>query len=427
MSRLYGVSVVKVKPPDEMRPVNLAPAPRYLTGVFVGRSDGGEFGVCTAFVRPLRLAQTRPRTQRAAREILGKVESGELKRADRSVTLRELVDAYLSQERDGLGSLAPRTMGFYEQRLDDHGSASTRRADPRGGPHGHRYSPPTDRPDETGEAGRVDDPGHHRSALRSAPVRRPQWNDHPKPDPRPRARRLAHRRSDRPNPDTSPRIRSGRKWNSLPCHLVGLHSDESARLVASRCSSATVSVGRSTIGIQPCSRFLPLTAQAIIASSQPASAAHSGDHRSDALIAQRFVAVISRGDGSRDTTTSEKSLSAPSELDEQRNATDGREVLTPNQLAWGPGRRNTRRAWTDPAHDWLCRRDSVSDLRSGQATRRSASTSGHDPPGGVNPCHDPAKRRLLEQQKSPCAGLSLMGGTGLEPVTPSLSSWCSPN
>ena len=25
------------------------------------------------------------------------------------------------------------------------------------------------------------------------------------------------------------------------------------------------------------------------------------------------------------------------------------------------------------------------------------------------------------------AGLSLVGGTGLEPVTPSLSSWCSPN
>jgi hypothetical protein len=25
------------------------------------------------------------------------------------------------------------------------------------------------------------------------------------------------------------------------------------------------------------------------------------------------------------------------------------------------------------------------------------------------------------------AGINAMGGTGLEPVTPSLSSWCSPN
>ena len=30
-------------------------------------------------------------------------------------------------------------------------------------------------------------------------------------------------------------------------------------------------------------------------------------------------------------------------------------------------------------------------------------------------------------RKAPFPGLSLVGGTGLEPVTPSLSSWCSPN
>jgi hypothetical protein len=37
-----------------------------------------------------------------------------------------------------------------------------------------------------------------------------------------------------------------------------------------------------------------------------------------------------------------------------------------------------------------------------------------------------ADRCSPAQQKAPCAGL-FMGGTGLEPVTPSLSSWCSPN
>jgi hypothetical protein len=33
----------------------------------------------------------------------------------------------------------------------------------------------------------------------------------------------------------------------------------------------------------------------------------------------------------------------------------------------------------------------------------------------------------LERENPRCAGASQVGGTGLEPVTPSLSSWCSPN
>ena len=32
-----------------------------------------------------------------------------------------------------------------------------------------------------------------------------------------------------------------------------------------------------------------------------------------------------------------------------------------------------------------------------------------------------------ENERPAFAGLSRVGGTGLEPVTPSLSSWCSPN
>jgi integrase len=58
--------------------------------------------------------------RRQIREILGKVETGEIRPADRSVTLRDLVDAYLAHERDGLGHLAPRTVDVYEQRLRDH-------------------------------------------------------------------------------------------------------------------------------------------------------------------------------------------------------------------------------------------------------------------------------------------------------------------
>jgi integrase len=58
--------------------------------------------------------------RRQVREILGKVETGELRPADRSVTLRDLVQAYLAHERQGLGRLASRTIDIYDQRLDDH-------------------------------------------------------------------------------------------------------------------------------------------------------------------------------------------------------------------------------------------------------------------------------------------------------------------
>ena len=43
---------------------------------------------------------------------------------------------------------------------------------------------------------------------------------------------------------------------------------------------------------------------------------------------------------------------------------------------------------------------------------------------------EPCRRELSPDvpKKNPArAGLSEVGGTGLEPVTPSLSSWCSPN
>jgi integrase len=55
--------------------------------------------------------------KRQVREILGKVETGELRPADRSVRLGDLVDAFLAHERSGLGSRAPRTVDLYEQRL----------------------------------------------------------------------------------------------------------------------------------------------------------------------------------------------------------------------------------------------------------------------------------------------------------------------
>jgi integrase len=65
-------------------------------------------------------ARNRTEARKQIREILGKVETGELRPADRSVTLRDLVDAYLAHERNGLGRLAPRTVDLYEQRLTDH-------------------------------------------------------------------------------------------------------------------------------------------------------------------------------------------------------------------------------------------------------------------------------------------------------------------
>jgi hypothetical protein len=41
--------------------------------------------------------------------------------------------------------------------------------------------------------------------------------------------------------------------------------------------------------------------------------------------------------------------------------------------------------------------------------------------------HTPDLVSSPENEKPRYAGLSCVGGTGLEPVTPSLSSWCSPN
>jgi integrase len=58
--------------------------------------------------------------KRHVREILGKVETGEIKAADRSVTLRELADAYLAHERGAAGTLAERTVDLYQQRIEDH-------------------------------------------------------------------------------------------------------------------------------------------------------------------------------------------------------------------------------------------------------------------------------------------------------------------
>jgi integrase len=58
--------------------------------------------------------------RRQVRELLGKVETGELRPADRKVTLRDLASAYIAHERDGLGTLAASTVVLYEQRLEQH-------------------------------------------------------------------------------------------------------------------------------------------------------------------------------------------------------------------------------------------------------------------------------------------------------------------
>jgi integrase len=58
--------------------------------------------------------------RRQVRELLGKVETGELRPADRKVTLRDLTTAYIAHERNGLGALSHRTIDLYEQRLEQH-------------------------------------------------------------------------------------------------------------------------------------------------------------------------------------------------------------------------------------------------------------------------------------------------------------------
>jgi integrase len=62
-------------------------------------------------------ARNASEAKRQVRAILGEVETGELRPADRSVTLGQLVDAFLAHEREGLGSRAARTVDLYEQRL----------------------------------------------------------------------------------------------------------------------------------------------------------------------------------------------------------------------------------------------------------------------------------------------------------------------
>jgi hypothetical protein len=61
----------------------------------------------------------------------------------------------------------------------------------------------------------------------------------------------------------------------------------------------------------------------------------------------------------------------------------------------------------------------VVDSSEGVATVLRSSAAGREPCLGALP---------VERRKPPgYRGFSEVGGTGLEPVTPSLSSWCSPN
>jgi integrase len=62
-------------------------------------------------------ARNASEAKRQVRALLGEVETDDLRQADRSVTLHQLVDAFVAHERQGLGSRAPRTVDLYEQRL----------------------------------------------------------------------------------------------------------------------------------------------------------------------------------------------------------------------------------------------------------------------------------------------------------------------
>jgi hypothetical protein len=69
-----------------------------------------------------------------------------------------------------------------------------------------------------------------------------------------------------------------------------------------------------------------------------------------------------------------------------------------------------------PSHGKPKMRPAPTRLEAGTAVRRSTERCGK-----VDPCHGTTSRCLPEQQRPSCRAF-LMGGTGLEPVTPSLSN-----
>ena len=186
--------------------------------------------------------------KRQVREILGKVETGEIRPADRSVTLRELVDAYLAHERGAAGTLAERTVDLYQQRLEDHAlrllGGRTRVADIT---VVHIRRNLIDRMKHEKKGGSTIE-GHRRRALWRAALRRPQRHDHAQPDPRPRARRstlgqaavraaLPHDRTGRgPARQDDRRVTAGRRDALLrrPPHLGGARAHLGQRRLRQR-------------------------------------------------------------------------------------------------------------------------------------------------------------------------------------------------
>ena len=109
-----------------------------------------------------------------------------------------------------------------------------------------------------------------------------------------------------------------------------------------------------------------------------------------------------------------------------RRCEGGHPAMSPNKTACGSRHQRTpERLRAAGRH---CRRQAFWCTTWIPPELRADALPGADMPSScVNPCHSLASRPLFRQQKSPVYRAFSMGGTGLEPVTPSLSSWCSPN
>ena len=112
--------------------------------------------------------------------------------------------------------------------------------------------------------------------------------------------------------------------------------------------------------------------------------------------------------------------------------TSSRPTTTPNAASAAPSSTASSPSAPNPNAANAASNDS-SPPRSpaGSANNRSSPTSPRSsPPTPAATQYPPSadNRRAERLPKKPhLQGFSSMGGTGLEPVTPSLSSWCSPN
>ena len=134
-----------MKSPRSRRPRNPASA-RRSARTSTGTSPPGRYEIgyrdpgTGRWIMKRLAARNVTEAKRQVREILGKVETGEIRPADRSVTLRELVDAYLAHERGAAGTLAATDGRPLPAATRRPRAAAARPTHPGRRPHGRRTS-----------------------------------------------------------------------------------------------------------------------------------------------------------------------------------------------------------------------------------------------------------------------------------------------